>query len=160
MSMAPHGPKHLQAAAMVSSSMLPVVDRVESSPHQTLSICISLAMQAVHEKAYSIASINHLVVGGWCLYSILVVGERLDRSLHQRLSLGTSLDMHAFHEGISTAAWTKPHAGWWLVSCGALVVRERLQLTDNLLIVPPALLGTCTHCTKRYTMPHAPNTLW
>jgi hypothetical protein len=30
-------------------------------------------MQAIHEKAYSTASINHLVIGGWCLYSILVV---------------------------------------------------------------------------------------
>jgi biotin-(acetyl-CoA carboxylase) ligase len=73
-----HGSKHLKAGAIVPCSMLLVVDRVESSPQQTLSICTSLAMQAVHGKGHSIAWINHLMVGGWCLCGILVVGERLE----------------------------------------------------------------------------------
>jgi hypothetical protein len=96
--------------------------------------------------------------GGWWL--VPIQHSRGGRSLHQRLSLGTSLDMHAFHEEISTAAWTRPHGGWWLVSCGAPVVGERSQLTDTLPNPAPALLWICTRCMKRYTMPHAPNTWW
>jgi hypothetical protein len=96
--------------------------------------------------------------GDWWL--VPIQHSRGGRSLHQRLSLGTSLDMHAFHEEISTAAWSRPHGGWWLVSCGAPVVGERSQLTDTLPNPAPALLWICMRCMKRYTMPHAPNTWW
>jgi hypothetical protein len=132
--------------------------RIVASPNVVNLHFFGDASSSREESQYRTALINYLVVGGWCLYSILVVGERLDRSLHQRLSLGTSLDMHAFHEEISTAAWTRPHGGWWLVSCGAPVVGERAQLTDALPNPAPALLWTCTRCMKRYTMLHGPTT--
>jgi hypothetical protein len=134
--------------------------RIVASPNVVNLHFFGDAISSQEESQYRTALINYLVVGGWCLCGILVVGERLDRSLHQTSSFGTSLDIHAFHEGISTAAWTKPPGGRWLVSCGAPVVGERSQSTDTLPNPAPALLWICTRCTKRYTMSHAPSTRW